>query len=272
MGFLREFWGELREFWKSQVFMGLVLGGLALVVQLVLGMIAPDQWESNAWVIVLPYGIILIVFLVGNIGRTIYLMEKRQRRSRLLQERQAERKKAIAQNAVTAPKPNLVCSKVEKSMMDFDSRSCHFRVPCGNQDWGLLLTVVNEIPDSADVAYVREVNAKLSYFNDLSPLQTVESGLWLEGRHHPDFGRGGINHLVFCYWEHYADGPVIFDVSTGSIARRSLKNATNLLLTLTSSAPIFKKRFHISLVGNGAICSDASCSFCKTFVLEGSGG
>src|ERR1051325_6724366 len=73
---MRKVWSDLKDWWKSQLFVGIVVAFIPLTYQWFVGMLTMDQLRNDAWLLLWPYTVILAAFLLGNVGRTIILHDR----------------------------------------------------------------------------------------------------------------------------------------------------------------------------------------------------
>lgn len=222
--------------------------------------------ETNLISLILPYCLILSGFAVLNIGRTVYLHERRAYQRKI---------KAQSESESDSPLPNLVCSKVEMVSANIGGGSgVYYGQDARNK--ALLLSIINEVPhDRRKISSAFGVCARLSYFEPKhnTPYEIIDRACWL-GSHGKEasFGIGSNEHLVILFDSNHS--PFALDVAVGYVVKKEIRQCANdVLVLVTSGQPkVYSKRFHVLLDAEGptksVICNRGKlCDFCKQFVL-----
>lgn len=157
-GFGRSYWGDLRDFWMSQILVGILLVMFASIVDWWIRHRFPKLREAW-WVNLLPYGAIIVLFLIGNAARTVYRIEKRafSKKEHLEKRRLAEetREEARAKEVAQLPCPNLHFRRI------YQERMFVGHVLGGNSIAACLVEIGNEL--GANVGHARNVRAQVIY-------------------------------------------------------------------------------------------------------------
>jgi len=268
---MQQAWNDFKDFLRTQLFSGILVSVGTFIVQWRMGMFETiEQIKANAVSVLLPYGGIALVFLVGNIGRTLYVRDRDELRSKRRAQRRREHREEVERDRILGPKPNLQCGKIEVLPVDIDSSGYHLAIPGISGSTGLILTITNKVPASNRVTNINDVTAKLYFLSKGGELlDTVEKACWTKG-HPAYFTVGGENHLVLLFNEKYERAPRALDRVHGPIIKRRLaENVLVILVSLTSPSPVYNKRFHIDIEDDRVtVCKGASCSICENYILR----
>jgi len=170
-------WKDFREFWKSQVFWALMISLIPLGYQWKWGLLSIARVRENLPETLAPYAGIVVLFLLMNVSRTLFVTERDalrkrrrlQKREELRAERQAERER----NKPLVYAPNLQFRRVYQNRMWIGHEISGHAYTAG------LLEIGNELSNERTVGSADEVRAHLTYFNSAKEnLQTKCPGFW----------------------------------------------------------------------------------------------
>jgi hypothetical protein len=147
---------DFKEFWKTQLFWGLVLAGLTTAWGVYRG-----SFSGSANDVVLPYVGMFAFFIVGNIGRTLFVRERRAVRKKRREEHRAEQR-AYRESLRPPPKPPALAPKLRYERHYFST--VHFGDDLtGHSIDCLLVEVSNEHGDS--VGDAKRIRGQLTYLD-----------------------------------------------------------------------------------------------------------
>lgn len=168
--FRRSYWRDFLDFWKSQVFWGVVTAMVIGFIQWMHGTFRTAEWGQ----ILVPYGVMVGLFLVGNVARTIYRSEQRAFAQREHSERRRLVSEIRARNAPVVPEPNIRFRRVYQ-----DSVFVGHEISGGSYP-ACLVEIGNEAMEGTKVAHARDLRAQLVYKNSETQevLRTECPAMW----------------------------------------------------------------------------------------------
>lgn len=104
--FWKSFWSDFLAFWKTQVFWAALMSVLIALWQWHVG-----KFNENEWDIVGPYLAIIGIFLIGNLGRTIFRAERQTFHKKEYSQKRRMVADIRAENAPVPSKPNIRCRR-----------------------------------------------------------------------------------------------------------------------------------------------------------------
>lgn len=157
-GFGRSYWGDLRDFWLSQIVVGILLvlfaAGLDWWIRYRFPNLREKWWEN-----LLPYGLIIAIFLMGNAIRTVYRIEKGafKKKEHLEKRRLAEeiKEEIRASEVARLPNPNLHFRRIYQAQI-FVGHALG-----GRGYTACLVEIGNELGENT--GYARSVKAHVIY-------------------------------------------------------------------------------------------------------------
>lgn len=163
MRVLKQIWKDFREFWKPQVFWALLVTISTFAIQWRRGLFSAGKARESLFDILVPYAAIVGLFLIGNAGRTLFVMERdalrKRRRSQQKEELRAERQDERERNKPPVHPPNLQFRRV------FQNRVWVGHEISGHAYTAILLEIGNELSNEKSVGNADEIRAHLTYFN-----------------------------------------------------------------------------------------------------------
>jgi hypothetical protein len=234
--------------------------------------------KHNIAAVAITYGIVLCLFLAGNVLRTLYRVERRASRFKERQ-REAEEDAAIATSL--EPKPNLEFSKFDVVFVK-ESPAGVIAIDHRSADGFAVVAIFrNEIARTGHrVALAQTIRAQVSYFlktaseataEDSAIFEQIEAANWLGlhgmGRYgHASINAGDADSLVILFIK--KGTPFAIESQHGSAVYASITPGMHdVLVTLTSRQPAtYLKKFHLivnteDMVGD-QICRETRCEFC----------
>jgi len=157
VGVLGRIWKDFTEFWKSQMFWALLVSGTAFLIQWRRGLFSGSVRE-NLLRILVPYGAIGAVFLIGNVGRTLFLMERDALRKKRRLQRREEHRSATATSKIPVTPPNLNYRRVflDKVFVGHEIS--------GHSYEAYVVEIGNEL-GSYEIGIARRIRAHLTYLD-----------------------------------------------------------------------------------------------------------
>ena|SRR5258708_6617962 len=181
VGMLKRMWKDFAEFWTTQVFWALLISAGAFLVQWKKGAFGRGKFGENVTDNLIPYGVIVALFVVGNIARTLFVTERdelrRKRRRTRREEHRGERKAELERLEREKPKPNLQFRRVYLSTVFVGHEMS------GKSYNAWVLEIGNELSTS-EIGPAKEIRAHVTYLDKNSALQTVCPARW--GTYQPE--------------------------------------------------------------------------------------
>lgn len=182
---LKQIWKDFSDFWKSQVFWAALLTGITAFIQWRKGAFS-GSIRANVLELCLPYGGIILVFILGNVGRTFLKKERDAARKKRREERREEhraemtehRAKVVADEKASAVPPNLKFRRV------FPGKVFVGHEMTGNSYNAWFTEIGNELSDR-EIGYAKEIRAHITYLDGKgNVLQTLCPSRW--GTYQPE--------------------------------------------------------------------------------------
>ena len=178
MRVLKQMWKDFREFWKSQVFWALLVAVSLFLLQWRRGLFSAGKVRENLLDILVPYGVIAGLFLIGNVGRTLFVMERdalrKRRRSQKKEEFRAERQAERERDKPPVHPPNLQFRRVFQNSVWVGHEISGHAYPA------ILLEIGNELSDERSVGNADEIRAHLTLWFAKTPAE-AQNGAVLDG-------------------------------------------------------------------------------------------
>ena len=193
--FIRQFWNDFKDFWKTEVFIGLLLSIATLINQWRMGQIPVQDIRANLISTLFPYFIILAGFVVFNVGRTILLQEQRAHRHKRRAERRDEHRSESRQaEAPPPPPPNLQCRRPYQDNVFVGHEIS------GTAYAAILVEIGNELSQEREVGHAKNVKGHITYLTERSEkLHIVCPARWASQTQSENIAVGESKHLVLSF-------------------------------------------------------------------------
>lgn len=152
--FWRSLWLDFLDFWKTQVFWAALLSLVAVLVQRF------GRWTAlrhTTWALLLPYLVIVALFLISNVGRTIYREEKQSFRRKELLEKRLIILETKARQAALLPQPNIQFRRAYQGTIFVGHELS------GDSHKACLVEIGNELANGTKGADARDLKIHLVY-------------------------------------------------------------------------------------------------------------
>lgn len=149
--FWKSAWNDFLDFWKTQVFWAALVSCLVAFLQWRAGHLRETKWE-----IIGPYVTIVGLFLIANIGRTIYRTEQKAFRKSEHSDKRRVMAEIKAENAPVVPPPNIQFRKIYR-------KDIRIGYDFGSSYPACLVEIGNEVLEGTTVGRARSLRAQLVY-------------------------------------------------------------------------------------------------------------